>query len=592
MAASSGNIAQRLVAQGRLSRLSACVWFGLLLCIATSAPALRAQLSPSHDKKEEHVSGVVINAVTREPLGRVLVFSPDNRYAMLTDDRGHFAFTFPMPAPLANDGAVRASDGEAALLQLAAKKVGYLSVTDDPGFRSIQPGQQDMSIELLPEARIVGKVSIRGSEDSERIQVCLYLKTSVRGREHWQSLNTVAARSDGTFRIADLRPGDYKLFTLEHTDRDPLDLRAAGGQEFGYPPAYFSGAEDFSTATVIHLKAGETFDASIVPTRREYYPVKLPVLNAAREGALEVWAQGHPGPGFTLGYDAQQGTIIGSLPNGSYTVRMTLLGPEAMGGTVDFTVAGAAVVGPALAMAPGRSIAVNLREEFQHDARAFNGNGPAPDGTGSVTLGARDYLSLTLEPEDPFASGGAVGLKNRNAGSDDPLATESVLPGSYRVHASTGIGYVAAIRSGGTDLMKQPLQVPAGSDVPAIEVTLRDNGAEVYGTVEQSPQNPSTAVTSTQGAGLGLGATSLVCLVSAEDFTANTQTVWVEPDGRFAMHQIAPGAYYLFAVAHTTSYRRPCGSDDWRKENESKLLSVNLEAGQRAELRAPIVAEE
>src|ERR1700732_560697 len=36
--------------------------------------------------------GAVINSVTREPVARALVFSPDNRFAIFTDDQGRFEF--------------------------------------------------------------------------------------------------------------------------------------------------------------------------------------------------------------------------------------------------------------------------------------------------------------------------------------------------------------------------------------------------------------------------------------------------------------------------------------------------------------------
>src|ERR1700746_2592251 len=43
----------------------------------------------------DSVQGTVINAKTNEPIARAVVYSPDNRYATLTDDRGHFEFKFP-----------------------------------------------------------------------------------------------------------------------------------------------------------------------------------------------------------------------------------------------------------------------------------------------------------------------------------------------------------------------------------------------------------------------------------------------------------------------------------------------------------------
>src|SRR6266702_7803844 len=43
----------------------------------------------------ESVHGTVINSRTHEPIARALVYTPDNRYATMTDERGHFDFKFP-----------------------------------------------------------------------------------------------------------------------------------------------------------------------------------------------------------------------------------------------------------------------------------------------------------------------------------------------------------------------------------------------------------------------------------------------------------------------------------------------------------------
>ncbi len=42
--------------------------------------------------RQSTVHGRVVNAVTREPIGRVLVGSTDSLFAMLTDSDGHFEF--------------------------------------------------------------------------------------------------------------------------------------------------------------------------------------------------------------------------------------------------------------------------------------------------------------------------------------------------------------------------------------------------------------------------------------------------------------------------------------------------------------------
>jgi hypothetical protein len=43
----------------------------------------------------ETIKGTVVNSITHEPIGRALVFSLDNRLAMLCDAGGHFEFRIP-----------------------------------------------------------------------------------------------------------------------------------------------------------------------------------------------------------------------------------------------------------------------------------------------------------------------------------------------------------------------------------------------------------------------------------------------------------------------------------------------------------------
>src|SRR5579864_9064803 len=58
-------------------------------------PGAFAQESLDHPST---IRGTVINRMTREPIGRALVYSPDNRFAQLTDEEGHFEYPIPKAA--------------------------------------------------------------------------------------------------------------------------------------------------------------------------------------------------------------------------------------------------------------------------------------------------------------------------------------------------------------------------------------------------------------------------------------------------------------------------------------------------------------
>jgi hypothetical protein len=240
----------------------------------------------------------------------------------MTDDRGRFEFTFtpaePEQTTTSSTGTIgrgfhpAASNRPSALM---ARKVGFVGPNSDQpmnvqAFSPLGPDQQDVIISLLPEARIVGHVNIPGSDGSDKIQVALYRRTIRDGHEQWDSVGNASTRADGQFRLAELSPGDYKLLTLEQLDRDPLTAYPRA-QLFGYPPLYYPNASDFATAAVIKLAPADTFQVTMSPTKRPYYPVSLGLTNPLASGvAVTVWPAGHPGPGYSLGYNPQDAAIL------------------------------------------------------------------------------------------------------------------------------------------------------------------------------------------------------------------------------------------------------------------------------------------
>src|SRR6266849_7898206 len=74
----------------------------ILLASLIPAGFANAQSTPGLGGQAEapsSVHGTVLNRLTHEPISRALVYSPDQQYATLTDDRGHFEFKFPPQGP-------------------------------------------------------------------------------------------------------------------------------------------------------------------------------------------------------------------------------------------------------------------------------------------------------------------------------------------------------------------------------------------------------------------------------------------------------------------------------------------------------------
>jgi hypothetical protein len=574
--------------------LRACtLGFALVWCGVRPSSA---QSAPTEADRAERLRGTVVNSVTHEAIGRALVFSLDNRFATMTDERGHFEFTFArtegeyrsafsgppgVQSPAISPAPQVGSDRPSALM---ARKNGFLARPDDVA--QLSPEQHEVTISLAPEGRIVGHVILQGADGSDRIQVELYRRLVYEGSERWLPVGSSMSRADGEFRFAALPSGSYKLFTHELLDRDPLTSNPRG-QQYGYPPIYYPAAPDFATAALIRLSAGKTFQASLSPLKREYYPVKVGLVNnePGQQPQIEVWPQGNEGPGYSLGYDFRDGSIQGLLPNGIYTVHVAMYGPNALSGTSNITVAGAAVSQQVVTLSPSTSISVSVKEELQQTQGIATMTVTDPSGRGFTANARRpNYLQLRLVSAEGFGFPTDFALRPPVGPEDESLVLENVLPGRYRVRVDTSVGFVSSVTSGGTDLQRQLLVVGAGAAPPPIEVTVRDDGAEVEGTVE-GVGGAETAGTREASVGQLPGTVYFLPLDSS---AGQSKHAFVLAPGTFQMSQLAPGTYRVLA------FDRPqqdfeYASEEVMRQYDSKAQIIGLVSGQKEKLRLALI---
>jgi hypothetical protein len=354
----------------------------------------------------------------------------------------------------------------------------------------------------------------------------------------------------------------------------------SGGPRFGYPPVYFPSAADFDSAAVIHLKVGETFSASLSPPRREYYPVKLNVLNARGEGlGVSVEPQAHHGPGYSLGFNPNESSIEGMLPNGVYTVEVARYGAEGASGSLNLSVNGAPVAGPTVTLVPNAVIPVLMRDERTK-----------PDSANSLRVpNLANAFQISLVSEDEYMRRPPFYLRGSQNPGDDSAQIMDVPPGTYRVRsACQPWGYVAAVSSGGRDLLQQPLVVAPGAAVPTLEVSIRDDGAELQGQIDDwSPQNfqprPSFFTSFRNGP-----AGPTVLLVSTSEGGAKFCQSWIDQNGQFHFPQVPPGDYRALAFEHfpvSLDYE----NSEALQQYGSKAQELHLIAGQKEHVRLALV---
>ena len=582
---------------GKLNRSSFCRrgWSlpKVIALVAVLSCCIRsnAQDTPT-DNQTASIHGSVLNSVTREPISRALVVSSDNRFATMTDDQGHFEFVLPETSPDKSADGAEGSNGTVSRLSsdppfifptaLTARKPGFLP--DSPGVQNSQPvtPNQELTILLVPEASIVGRVVFPTSDGSDKVEVEIYRRQVQEGRAHWISAGRVTTRSNGEFHFAELAAGTYKLFTHELLDRDPLTFNPHG-QLYGYPPVYFPAANDFASGSTISLSAGKIFHADLTPVRRAYYPVKVRLNNVAAgvPTAVVVSLHGHHGPGYSLGYNDRTQTIEGMLPDGTYTLEAINFGPNGATGLLNITVKGAAVEGPTTTLVPNGSISVNLREQFTGE------NNPETNGLGGADGIRRDrerYVNVRLEPADDFGMERGATPRSPSAPDDNSIVLDDVQPGRYWVRVDSSRGFAASITSGGVDLLHHMLVVGLGASPPPIELTMRDDGAQIDGTVEG-------VATPYAGTGVSLlpSTSPYIYCIPLPDSSGQFREVWVSLQGKFSSTQLAPGTYRVLAFDRPHSeleYRNP----DAMRAYESKGLVVRLVSGQKEHLQLHLIS--
>ncbi len=540
-----------------------------LLCLIPSL----AQNILTKDTQPNRIHGIVVNASTHEAVSHALVFSPDNRFATMTDADGRFEFKLSeIPSSAQNPQ-------QNFPYALNAKKPGYLQSE----MVSLAPSEinADITISLVPEARIVGHASPASGELPDKIRVELYNRDVRDGSYRWNQAGTTTTNKNGDFRFANLSAGEYKVVTKELLDTDPAAF-APQATTYGYPPIYYPNATDFASGKTITLSAGMTFQADMTLIRRAYYPVKMPVTNIPSGAGLvvHVFAQGRRGPGFELGYNPQTQMIEGLLPDGVYTVEAFDYGQHPGSGSSTLSVRGGPATGGLLAIMPNGPIAVNVKEEFsgnedsRRQVRVYSG-----PRTLRPQKGPRSYLNLYLESADDFDPPRGASL-SQSKSDDDSLVLQDVAPGRYWVRINSSRGFPASVTSAGIDLLHETLTVgPAGTNSP-IEITMRDETAELDGVVEGLPPNTNFG-DPTSG--------PLVYLISFPNSGGQFHQLWLSSGGTFHADALPPGVYRLLAFDHPKknfAYR----DADFMRTYDSTGIVVHLAPGQKEQVRLQILS--
>ena len=512
-----------------------------------SFPVSNAQTQPTTianpaARKHYTVSGTVVNSVTGEPLRRALVRAngPEQHAAALTGADGHFQM----------EGV---PDG---LVYLSAEKPGFFEESSIPGARGITrkavtvgPATPEVSLKLVPEARIRGRVVDREGEPIESLQITVMTQQIINGRKQWQSRGGGTTNANGVYHLDGLTPGRHVVRTGSQPVIPPFvsvvsEVRNVPDQVF--PQMYFPDSLDASSAQALDLKPGEEAEADFTLSAVRAYKVSG-VIAGSQQNVMAI-CEDSAGEPIQTGVHIDQKTgrfVLSNIPAGSYTIafRRQEQQGNAYYAEQRVTITTSDVDGVNLLLQPLLSIPVN-----------FPG---APERT-------NPQVNVQLISKQKHQGQGAMYGAQRQGGPEGPLVIPSVAPGTYEVSAQTfGDSCIQSITSGNIDLSRDDLTVSAGSQPAPIDVAVGNDCATLSGTVHAD----------------GQPAGGVVILVRDES-SAEPKVAFVPPSGVFSFAGLTPGDYQIFAFSDLAGLEY--GNPDAMKGFTGQ--EINLGSNQKAQI--------
>ncbi|MGH9493544.1 MAG: hypothetical protein ACRD3B_01000, partial [Candidatus Sulfotelmatobacter sp.] len=212
---------------------------------------------------------------------------------------------------------------------------------------------------------------------------------------------------------------------------------------------------------------------------------------------------------------------------------------------------------------------------------SFSMNGKPP----FTMRGPRAYLQISAETADDSDAIRGANLRPPTGPNDDSFVLENLAPGRYWLKAQTSRGYLASATMGTSDLLREPLVIGAGTN-PSIEIVLRDDGAEIEGTITDIAKQAQTDVSGVGSAYQG----AWVYCIPLPDSTGQFQQIGVSVEGKFLSQMLAPGSYRILAFTKQQPFL-PYRDPEAMKAYESKGQIVNLTAGQKTTVEVQTVPD-
>jgi len=529
----------------------------LILLLAASATPF-AQTAPPADQNSASVEGVVVNAVTGDPVARahVALFSfaegRQQRYGAMTTAEGKFSVT---GLPVGN-------------YNVSVNRLGFIFNPRGPNGFTLKPGdhKNDVTLKLTPTGAIAGTVV---DADGEPVENCNVFAESSRGGQVSQS------DAQGRFRIGGLAPGKYRVKATPEDPQTPPEIRTDGTAEAHYSETYYPSVLDAAGGGTINVAAGgESGGTEIRLVRTPIVRVSGKVTGippGADNVFLMVQRQHDDNRRLFGGFSRNSGWNGSAQVKKDGTFTMWRLAPGPYRIAAQWNNAGAQMVASApVEVVVGESDIDGIELHMM----------AAADVTGLV-----EYESDDAKPPAPAAQtqpmrrrgpqlmlqgiDGTNGNANGQVDSSGAFTLEKVVPGRYSVMWTGGSGYVKSIRLGATEMTDGILDLSGGAAGAALTVVVSAQFGSVSGTV-QTDGAPTEGLRvlllrDSQGPGGGMP----------------LQLSGLRAGGSYSFNSVVPGTYKLAVITEEDINPVLVGGEEW-EQYAPVTETVTIAAGDKA----------
>lgn len=514
------------------------VLFGIQM--QAQAPPRRPQQQAVAQEQPASLRGIVVNALTGEPIPRAEVnvngWGKEPRaFGALTTAEGKFSVT-GMPAGRYN---VRVERPGFTAPEGAAREEQQLTLT--PG-----ENRDDFKLRLVPCGSISGRVLDSTGEPVEFVQVAV---------EGGRGTGLVRTDEEGRFRVGGLTAGRYRVKASPVVVPLPPEIRTDGTAEVHHAATYYPSSLASKSASRVQVNAGA--DTSGIEIRL----ISVPIVRVS--GTIAGIPEGHRS--VRVEVSSASGATTGSIvrPNGSFEiwrlargkytitgVSVSTAGEERRTPRVDIEVDSADVEGLVLTLVP----LINVMGRIEED-------GSAPAGQRFPQAGAAQAppqdLTLTLAGNPNRLAGRA------SIGADKMFTLTGIPPDRYRANLMLPRGYVKSIKIGSVETAGSVLDLRQASGDAEVTITIGYETGEVAGTVRSDGE---------------LGPMVVIVMPESDDFRP-LRTMSVDRDGSFVLRSLPPGKYRLLAI-DPNEMNGPYRTPDMQ-EYEDFLETVELRAGEK-----------